>query len=82
MDPGVAVNTSAVQTGQQLLMRWCAATGTRQNAIEHPTFKDCYVDFVSDLVVSEARWLASDTTNVMPSTVHELSQMPLFEGCM
>jgi hypothetical protein len=26
--------------------------------------------------------VTSDTTNVMPATVRELSQMPLFEGCI
>jgi hypothetical protein len=47
MNPGVAVTKSATQTGHNPLMRWCAATATAPNAIEHPYFQ-AYVAFVSN----------------------------------
>jgi hypothetical protein len=47
MNPSVAVPKSATQTGHNLLMRWCAATATAPNAIEHPYFQ-AYVAFVSN----------------------------------
>lgn len=46
IDPGVALSKTVKATGHDLLMRWCAATSTAPNAIEHPTFK-AYVAYVS-----------------------------------
>jgi hypothetical protein len=47
MNPGVAVTKSATQTGHNSFMRWCAATATEPNAIEHPYFQ-AYAAFVSN----------------------------------
>jgi hypothetical protein len=180
MNPGVAVTKSATQTDHNLLVRWCAATATAPNAIEHPFIQACvafvsnqchnaptryylmlaltslvdrvrssmtyqlkksaylgvqmdgwssggrhlaalympvpgeqffanaYENWREDTAVNSAvavnacssdllevspsarrplqqgkvAGVTSDTTNVMPATVRELSQMPLFEGCI